>query len=877
MADKSWFSRLNPLRANTAEKAAINKLNDVVDDLKDQMSYEVKFWDSEHSSTYGSGMVELANIDQTITARVLQTLYCTETWVYVAVNAIAKTIGGLPWEVQKKKVIEKEIQDPLNPDQKLTVKQDFWVDASGEPVAKLFKRPNAYTSQSEFKMITVIDLLTAGEYFIYLDSDKDLDALNGDLDEPEDSPVNRLRAAMRGENHIKAMYRIPPSIMKVVPKENGEGIEGYVAMTDEGMYAFGCGEIIHVKLPNPLNQYAGLSPLVATFKSVLLDRFSGEHMIRFYKSGARLGGIIETEKSLNKEQLARFQRSFENNFTGRHNHHRTLILPPGMEYKQIEQNPAETALLEFCKYNREAILSTYNVPPIKVGILDNANYANALVQLKIFFTDTIKPYLEFIQDGFSLKDSMFPGKDLYRVEFDLSEVDALKEDEELKSRTAKGMLDSGMTVNEVRKRIWNLGPVKGGDKAPVVENMEDEPFVPFRNLSADKPAEVKEVVPATVPSVTSDIKPTKGTFTERVAELVAQFTAQGLPISASVPKAIEQAKLEGFSDEPAKSLSDNIVADLEKLGDAPVNSQMIQQVMATNGAVVEPEPKKPEAPKTYPFGLSKEHVVANWKSFVDNTNPLIMTRLAAVQKFFADYEKIVQKRWKMKYKSLELPTSKRKSPNDDDVNDVLDSKALAAIIEEYIKEIDATLLKAAEYGFNDALVQFKFDMPNSKASEYLKKYAASRITGIVDTTRDQISKVIAEGFEQNVTAAEIGTRIAEKFAEISIGRALTIARTETLTAVSQGQELKQQEWKSEFPGKPLKKMWVSAQDDSVRDSHADLDGEAVDVDDDFSNGLKFPRDPNGEASEVINCRCSTITYAEEQEESIQETLPKDEG
>lgn len=54
----------------------------------------------------------------------------------------------------------------------------------------------------------------------------------------------------------------------------------------------------------------------------------------------------------------------------------------------------------------------------------------------------------------------------------------------------------------------------------------------------------------------------------------------------------------------------------------------------------------------------------------------------------------------------------------------------------------------------------------------------------------------------------------------------------------------------------FKKKWLSAHDDRVRDSHAELNGEMVDPDKPFSNGLMYPSDPKGEPKEVYNCRCT---------------------
>lgn len=61
-------------------------------------------------------------------------------------------------------------------------------------------------------------------------------------------------------------------------------------------------------------------------------------------------------------------------------------------------------------------------------------------------------------------------------------------------------------------------------------------------------------------------------------------------------------------------------------------------------------------------------------------------------------------------------------------------------------------------------------------------------------------------------------------------------------------------------------IWVSmsksnglaALDSRTRGSHRHLDGETVKLDAEFSNGLKYPGDPDGPASEVYNCRCTLV-------------------
>ena len=57
-----------------------------------------------------------------------------------------------------------------------------------------------------------------------------------------------------------------------------------------------------------------------------------------------------------------------------------------------------------------------------------------------------------------------------------------------------------------------------------------------------------------------------------------------------------------------------------------------------------------------------------------------------------------------------------------------------------------------------------------------------------------------------------------------------------------------------------KKVWIATPDDRTRESHIEIDGEEVDIDADFSNGCKYPGDPEGDASEVYNCRCSMRSH-----------------
>ncbi len=95
-------------------------------------------------------------------------------------------------------------------------------------------------------------------------------------------------------------------------------------------------------------------------------------------------------------------------------------------------------------------------------------------------------------------------------------------------------------------------------------------------------------------------------------------------------------------------------------------------------------------------------------------------------------------------------------------------------------------------------------------------------------------------------------------------RAETIARTESLRAVSMGQHLSMMQAieGGNIDGGALKRIWVFAHDARTRHSHKTvniLNPEGVRVDQPFQTELgplMYPRDPNGSGANTINCRCS---------------------
>lgn len=67
-------------------------------------------------------------------------------------------------------------------------------------------------------------------------------------------------------------------------------------------------------------------------------------------------------------------------------------------------------------------------------------------------------------------------------------------------------------------------------------------------------------------------------------------------------------------------------------------------------------------------------------------------------------------------------------------------------------------------------------------------------------------------------------------------------------------------------GIELEQEWLAALDSRTRHSHRLLDGERVEVGKKFSNGCRFPGDPEGLPEEVYNCRCTLVAALDDEED-----------
>lgn len=119
----------------------------------------------------------------------------------------------------------------------------------------------------------------------------------------------------------------------------------------------------------------------------------------------------------------------------------------------------------------------------------------------------------------------------------------------------------------------------------------------------------------------------------------------------------------------------------------------------------------------------------------------------------------------------------------------------------------------------------------------------------------EIKEILKTSETEGIGTKQVAEKLQKKFNQLKGYEAERIARTEINSANNKVA------FEEIFNDETVQyKQWITCDDNRVRTSHIELDEQITRVGDPFSNGLQYPGDHNGKASEVINCRCTLIPY-----------------
>ncbi|OPZ65901.1 MAG: Phage portal protein [Firmicutes bacterium ADurb.Bin506] len=194
-----------------------------------------------------------------------------------------------------------------------------------------------------------------------------------------------------------------------------------------------------------------------------------------------------------------------------------------------------------------------------------------------------------------------------------------------------------------------------------------------------------------------------------------------------------------------------------------------------------------------------------------------------------------------------LTEAQRKSLVDEFVGGLADWPNEAKVLNQIF---DPLWKKAYNAGATSA--QSLFNLRGVQRPELIstaKLRGGQRVVRIQQATKDAIASIVSGGIENGDSTQLIADSIMQEMGATE-QRARLIAQQETMTSLSTGQ------YDMYKKAGALTKTWhhMSTTEHYRRD-HKRMNGETVPIDGKFSNGLRFPRDPDGPAEEVIQCRC----------------------
>lgn len=237
--------------------------------------------------------------------------------------------------------------------------------------------------------------------------------------------------------------------------------------------------------PENVLAFEGWNPLpskeasaVETLRLTLEEQYHArKHRTQVWRRAGRVGGYItrpvDAPRWTNQDRR-RFLKMFEEFTRAGSKTGGTPIFEEGMRLETSEFNSANAEWAESVKLSLVTVAQVFQVNPVMVGVLDNANYSNAKEFSKSLYTNTLGPQIRMIEQR--LNTFLIPMLGLnpaeHLLEFNIEEK--LRGSFEEQAAVASAAVGAPyMTRNEIR-RMNNLPAIEGGDDLIMPLNLATE-------------------------------------------------------------------------------------------------------------------------------------------------------------------------------------------------------------------------------------------------------------------------------------------------------------------------------------------------------------------------------------------------------------------
>lgn len=601
--------------------------------------------------------------------------------------------------------------------------------------------------------------------------------------------------------------------------------------------------------PNPDDPLDGVGPGIPAQTSVETREAALRYNRHALENGGSLGGILQFDEdvTLEDDQVKEIRRRFEERHMGLSNAERLAILTGKFKFIETGKSAKDMQYSTTIDKSLEDIARPFGAPLLFLGVADHSalSRATVLVEKGLLYHRTVIPFSRRLAAVLTRIVRRFD-PELY-CWWDFSKVDALKEDESDRIARAKGMLDLGYTLDAVHEQYEfpTKLPLHADVKLVQGNLITMDMAVEGAGLMTE-PALLAEPEPQESPSANLE-------QVREIATIVEKVKGGTLPRDSG----IELLKLLGLDDSRAEAIMASAGSEAEPKIEPKVE-------LTKPAALLE----GPEGERSFTRAQMDKRTRA-WRAYVRKVDPYENAIRGAYRKFLNG----------MRAKVLSAVNDSSRAFTRDDADDARAREIAEAFdVDGFLDALGTSIENAytagarqsgkelADLGLaNDVMLEAEKGRLPKLAESYWTKRSETTVK-TPERIKQEIHDTILEGLTSSEGPTELSARVREVFkGNLSEASARRIARTEAHTAVSNGRVelMKRQGVK--------KHEWLSARDASVRESHDNVDGEVREIGEEFSNGLKWPGDPNGPADEVVGCRCVALPVADDMDQFADDT------
>lgn len=327
----------------------------------------------------------------------------------------------------------------------------------------------------------------------------------------------------------------------------------------------------------------------------------------------------------------------------------------------------------------------------------------------------------------------------------------------------------------------------------------------------------------------------------------------------------EAAKYEGFEDAPLPGALKAPPApgqeDDEPAEDRGAESAAIARAFHLAAPVVVEE--------AWTAPVTEEARAAEWRGFADQLHTPLERELVAVMLAFLRAQAL-----RMVARLAEVVAEPRmvepdgmvaRAFTEEDLEDIVAEKVEGKAMDVATREV---LQEGLKLSYRRAVQQVgagPSEFPATRLNTLVDEVLGDMVTHVGATTKSGVRSIVTDGIAEGATIAEMQAKLqtSHLFGPM---RALRIARTETTHSVNAGALVAYDE--AAAAGVDVQVEWLSARDDVVRETHAEIDGTVVDRGEDFvlsdGDSGRAPGDFSNPAN-VINCRCTVLPVVRDEE------------